>query len=518
MIKLSLNKIKTTTFVLLSIPIVLFLFGWVKLILALPLSLMLVAAVYLVTKGYNTTVNISESRDMTISRSGFVFLVALTLVWVFLAGQGGFFFQTDDHQQRNALFRDLINFPWPVHYAQSDTTLVYYITYWLIPAGIGKITLVLFGVDAAWLVGNITLFFWTATLVFLTFLLLVSKAKTVTLFHVALVAIIFILFSGLDAVGFHVIRDGQPKPKELEWWTHYYQYSSNTTQLLWVFNQSVPAWLLMLLLMDEKTVQNYAYLGFLIFAYSPFPFIGALPFLLAFTISFGARSFKAKNLPLFWKQLFSFQNIFAVLLIFPVFALYFSSNSAMSDGTSNHLIAWYIGQDYSTLPYCIFVFLLFCLVEFGLYVIIIASHNKKNLWFWVSFLSLCFIAMFRIANRVDFAMRASIPALLVLCVLVIEYINYHALRPQKSVVKPRALSKQNFSLLALSIMLILGGFTPADEYSHAFGAVIENHKINLVADDIKTFSVRDLDDPDQAYFNFLSNNFEDHFFGKYLAK
>lgn len=71
------------------------------------------------------------------------------LLWGYLGGQTGFFYQNSDWGYRNAIYRDLITNSWPVYYPQKDTALVYYIGHWLVPAALTKPVYALFGLDAA---------------------------------------------------------------------------------------------------------------------------------------------------------------------------------------------------------------------------------------------------------------------------------------------------------------------------------------------------------------------------------
>ena len=73
------------------------------------------------------------------------------LLWGYLGGQTGFFYQNSDWGYRNAIYRDLITNSWPVYYPQKDTALVYYIGHWLVPAALTKPVYALFGLDAAWM-------------------------------------------------------------------------------------------------------------------------------------------------------------------------------------------------------------------------------------------------------------------------------------------------------------------------------------------------------------------------------
>lgn len=92
-----------------------------------------------------------EEQGITLSVPKLVLLFALMLLWGYLGGQTGFFYQNSDWGYRNAIYRDLITNSWPVYYPQKDTALVYYIGHWLVPAALTKPVYVLFGMDIAWM-------------------------------------------------------------------------------------------------------------------------------------------------------------------------------------------------------------------------------------------------------------------------------------------------------------------------------------------------------------------------------
>ena len=62
---------------------------------------------------------------------------------------------------------------------------------------------------------------------------------------------LLILFSGLDIIG---LPNYLFSFKELEWWNGLFQYSSNTTSIYWTFNQTIPLWLIMSLLLNIKNI------------------------------------------------------------------------------------------------------------------------------------------------------------------------------------------------------------------------------------------------------------------------
>lgn len=103
-----------------------------------------------------------EEQGITLSVPKLVLLFALMLLWGYLGGQTGFFYQNSDWGYRNAIYRDLITNSWPVYYPQKDTALVYYIGHWLVPAALTKPVYALFGLDAAWMFARMALWGWTA--------------------------------------------------------------------------------------------------------------------------------------------------------------------------------------------------------------------------------------------------------------------------------------------------------------------------------------------------------------------
>ncbi|WP_027205180.1 hypothetical protein [Butyrivibrio fibrisolvens] len=82
-----------------------------------------------------------------------------------MSGIGGFVWQRTDFHARNALLHDLIDYSWPVIY-ESGSGLVYYLTFFLIPALVGKVL----GFKAA----EVVLYIISVAGVIIVFLLLVS--------------------------------------------------------------------------------------------------------------------------------------------------------------------------------------------------------------------------------------------------------------------------------------------------------------------------------------------------------
>lgn len=63
----------------------------------------------------------------------------------------------------------------------------------------------------------------------------------------------------------------------MEWWAVLFQYSSFTTTLFNVFNQSILAWIVTLIILDQKNLRNILFIYSTMLFNGPFPFIGLVP-------------------------------------------------------------------------------------------------------------------------------------------------------------------------------------------------------------------------------------------------
>mgnify|MGYP000919580798 CR=1 FL=1 len=75
------------------------------------------------------------------SRRAILSLAILSLAWTWIAGYGGQYDQTWDHNFRNALLHDLIDHRWPVSWDTPTGTIAldYYLAWSMVPAMIGKL-------------------------------------------------------------------------------------------------------------------------------------------------------------------------------------------------------------------------------------------------------------------------------------------------------------------------------------------------------------------------------------------
>ncbi len=473
-------------------PFILFSLGWLRLSIAVPVVLLILWATW---KLFAQSPIPIHHLPLTTYHSSF-YLLLVTFLWLFFSGIGGYAFQNWDHHWRNAVLRDLITYDFPVIYSSPEKgpiqMLVYYVGYFLPAAWIGK----LFGWGAA----NLALFLWTWLGVLLVTLQLGNALKT------SPVKLVFLLifFSGLDSLGAILFASDYPTffppIQHLEIWSGNLQYSSFTTQLFWVFNQAVPAWLCIVLILDSDSLlskpQPIAFKLFiysLCFFFAPLAALGLLPYLLI-------ELFKHTDFKSPFKNI-RFDILLASGIIVLVSFLYFASNTA--------------AQERGFQAIALKDFLAFFLLEGGLLWLLLAPLKWRDPRWAVTGLLLAVIPFVQFGSGRDFVMRASLAPLFYLMIMTGEA-NF-------SKTTPRSL------LITLYLLLAFGSLTPLYEINRSIYRTYEYHSLDpsqraqptsevithleqpgvpeyehpnaLVADEIQTLKFMD----DELSKNFIAN-------------
>jgi hypothetical protein len=229
-----------STVAYLSLPVMIFLYGYLRLAWAIPGVLCTLLTVVAVARGTDP----GRARSSIKARHVLLLLIGIGAV-VTMHGPGGFGVQTWDWSKHNSVLKDLVGHSWPVLYAtEKDTVaLVYYIAYYLPAAVVGKVL--------GWTAANVTLWLWTilgCTLAGL-WLMALSGAR----WWLALAMLV--LFSGWDFIG-AALRGSVPGDKywldsfDMEWWSRLWSYQSNLTLVAYVPHQAIPGWLLTALLIS----------------------------------------------------------------------------------------------------------------------------------------------------------------------------------------------------------------------------------------------------------------------------
>ena len=386
----------------LALPLAIFLIGWLELWVALPLLVALMYALRPLS---------AASHEWRLQRRLVGWQVALAIAvgcaWTSFGGTGHWVFANADWHIRDAVLHDLVAGAWPVGYGAKDgvpTLLRAPLGYYLPAALVGKAA----GLAAA----HVALAVWTAVGATIFLMQVLSLMPVRVGAALASVAVI-VSFSGLDVVG-TVLRVPAAiahwdVTKHLEWWAARYQYSSMTTQLFWVPNHALGAWLGIGLLCRQRGADAAdALLPMTVVAvalWSPLAALGLVPFVLL-RVCDGAIGERSSRLfhPRVWAP---------ALAVGLVVAAYLTLDAGRIPK------GWTLGHEGfgpAAVAQDLWRQAEFFLLEAGLLGVGDPEHSRGRLpWFWRCACSRCCrVVSFGGAN--DFVMRVSIPSLTVLAI------------------------------------------------------------------------------------------------------
>ena len=466
-IKLNLGIVMILGYLYLILPYIIFLITWIKYIISIPaLTLVIIATCFTIKntiKHYN--------KNIAFNLFSLILLFIIINIWVIILGVGNICLPSGDTLYvRYAIFKDLIDFNYPIIYPESGYGFVYYFAHWIIPAIFGKV----FNYNVA----NIVLILWTSIPLFLTLILLSRYFNKVKPKFIFIILLIFILFVPPSLI-FH--KEGNFGKGLLT------VFATSFMNVYFLFNQSPAIYLMSILFLFQKNSFNFAFLGLSIMLYSPYATLGIIPFMIAKAI------IEIRNDKNELKNILSVSNIFSSLSIFPILLLYFSSTSTKSDGLR------FILMDYPVL-YLIELFT----IKFGIIFILLNKYNKKNYLFYVSLFTLIAVSLIQYSGDHNFH-RTNITALFFLNIFLIDYFINHF----------NENSLRKYLILIIFILGILRGYTKLDqidfylEQVKSFGKVnIENIAVNKTFNtkidswQLKTISCQDMDN--SIFFKYIA--------------
>lgn len=413
----------------LALPTLIFIVGWLKWYWALLFGML---TAFACVKGFTVSIQdkslLIEKPDIRILTKALLLIV----LWVYLSGVGGWCLQNSDHGVRNAIFRALVEYDWPVISHNGNRGLIYYIGFWLPAACVGKI----FGLEA----GYAAQIIWAVAGIFIVYYLICVYRKKVELWPI----IFLIFFSGLDYVGAWILGEDEilnlKLAQHLEWWAIDFQFTSMTAQLFWVFNQAIPAWVATIIIITQKNSKNMLFILALTMLSSTIPFVGLIPIVIYLYIK---RVMEDRSC---WREIFTFQNVIGVFVIGGCVFLYLIGN--ISGGMINKDNAGIVIQE--PVAGCL-RYLLFFFLEFGIYLIFVCKYRKNDSLIYLLTAILLVCPFIKVGEGHDFCMRASVPALFILMLLCME--AWEKIRQDG----------RKYLLAGYCIVLILGGITAFNE-------------------------------------------------------
>lgn len=490
-------------------PVIIFCLTWLRWYIGIPASLVLLVGLYMLIRN-----EYWKEEEYLIIPIVPVMIACIGLaIWVMYSGLGGLFFQTSDNHWRNAVFHDLVTYPWPVVYPETGNALIYYLMFWIVPALMGKI--------GGWAFANISLLVWGILGIWLVFLFVLQIIKPRKLWHITVITLLFIGWSGENLIGMMISKlfDLCIHPLafgSFEGWLDFtrngydcsYLYRSNIDALCQVYNQTIVPWLATVIMLHKPKTCLFAFLGLVVLPYGPIPFIGMLPFFIVFFIKENIPYIKEGKWKKVFATIFSIQNIAASITIFPIMLFFFSINISASTGADGQFISLFVPLEAFDIPR-ILTLLLFYLMEFGIFSLLIYPKYKRTLLFSCVIVSLILIPNFKIGSIRDFCMNASLSALFILMIMVAKYIIDEY--------QPQLEFKFACRYIGLLLMVVISFTTLIGDCIVKCQIMDEMQVFPYVANDIGTFADKNIGDV--AWLeNFLVPNPQETTFFKYLAK
>ena len=484
--EITYTSLKKSAVIFLALPLAAFTIGFLKWYWAIPAFSAIIYTICKVFRDSKQT-RIAE-RSISISVFALFGLFGFMLIWTFLGGMNGYWFQTSDWGARNAVFRDLITHTWPVYF-QSGSALVYYLGFWLPAAAIGKLVFILSNsLEAAWFVGRMALWVWSSvglSIISLLLFVYLGAEKNRTRWMVLL---LFVFFSGMDIIGvFLGKKQGlllSPEVLHLEWWgPNAYQFSSITTCLYWVFNQAIIPWMITLLVMlddDARLDVFYLAAGMLC---APMPTVGLFVLMAGQEAVHMISSIRERKAKEWVSKVFSLSNLLVLICCVPILAFYLLGSNAAGD------IGYKAAEKASDSTFVLIAkYAIFIILDAGVLLFLLWPFYNRNIQFYVVGISLLVFPLIQVGTKSDFCMRASIPSIFVLMVCTMDVLaNKRIQLKQLHKERTRQEKLQRLCIPLLCITLAIGAVTPAVEIYRGFYNVLTKRSIHLSDDTIYSF-------------------------------
>lgn len=471
--------------VYLLLPAMIFVIGWLKPLIAIPVIILLLYAFWVFKS--NIQPEVSSSAPIKVSKKTVLIIFAI-ICWVVYSGVGGFVWQNAwDHKFRNALFSDLVSKPWPV--IEGNSGLCYYIGFWMPAALCGK----LFNIEVGYFFQTI----WACIGVLLS-VFLVFKYVGAQKFRIL---ILFVFFSGLDVLLYisKGVVSGQTllslmislfAGQHIELTAYYFNSSSNTTLIFWLYNQIVPFWVGFMTILTQKKNKGIFFILVLMLFFCPFPCVTLIPVVAFLYFMHQVHINKLNNS--FWaiiKKFLSVENLCLIPVAF-VLAMYYASNIAVSKISVLQL---------SVKTIVIFAVSFIC--EFGLYLLFVYLENKKDAILNMLIISTVVCSFIVMGNSYDFAWRTCIPLAFYIMLLLAKKISL--------------ISVRSTTAALLITILLLGAVTPVTEFIRTARneVLVLQGEASARSDSLPTVFTHE---NNECYDNFIGDR--ESFFFNYLGK
>lgn len=475
--------LRTISLGYLLLPSIIFAATWFRIELAIP---MIVGYCYLFWLEIKQTK--SETATSILNNKEVLALAFVAVIWAFLTGVGGYAYQVEDYVAHNAKFYDLWKNDWPTYFKEVDRYACYYFGYYMVPSFLSKVLGHL---------SPLSQLVWTALGLFVAVAwvwVLIGRSKFGLLIFITigsfghLVSILYHRFSGVPflASGFF-----------LDIWPVF-------TQSQWAPNQLIVALIsssiLLYSILNNRNILQDFFLLTLCFLWGIFP---SVVLLLLFSIVFLKNNIKNIKTVLLQSDLIT-NVILPGILFIPVF-LYLTSTDYTSE---SNMISGFIGKFQPTreiaIEFCCGIFL--NLMAFYV-LILLLKPNFISKWFInLTFIGFLFASLFRIGFFNDWLLRAQLPFMILIVIIVIR--SFTEFRKNSTI-----------KSIKLYICLVFFITTSIPSLSHIYRGFVHNEIVDVVSgkDNFKSM-------PFDTYpnsYQYLNNFYEKYYKGaasQYLGK
>jgi hypothetical protein len=196
----------------------------------------------------------------------------------------------------------------------------------------------------------------------------------------------------------------------------------------------------------------------------------------------------------------TFQNVIGGLSILVVGIGFLSSNV----GHHQSGFIWDIQYDLGS---TMIIYFVFCFFEFLLLSLSLIQLTRKKEILWILAI-LMLLPLYRYGHYYDFAMRASIPLLLVLFLHIINYLTNETFSDLR----------RKFIKIIIVFLLLIGSITPIIEFNRSLNSHTINADLPKLSDDWVSFDYGGDEEKIQTAPNFVVGKSNQSFFFKYLGK
>lgn len=270
--------------------------------------------------------------------------------------------------------------------------------------------------------------------------------------------------------------------------------------LRWVFPQVMVMWLCLLFFYEHKDmVQHYIVLLLPCVLFSILSFAGMLPIAIGYALML---LFQRKNVRKWIRQIFSQQNCVVFLTFGVVMILYYYGNVlAEKPAMIGFRLTKYDGKPGIYIVFVVFMVLVYCGCIF--------RENERNVCFYISMLSLITLPFFRMGKYNDLGMRCSIPALFIIFILVVQFLNGHLKRNERD----------PFKTIVLMIFILIGLISPLQELSDIIAADSLTRRGSVMTGSMESYANRALSQQQEDYvYNYYSYDIENNIFYRFIAQ